>query len=144
VTGVDWSAFLLAHARRYANDAGVHVEWVPEDMRTFRRTDTYDLAISSYTSFGYFDGPAENQEVLANVRNSLRPGGTFIIHVLGREPLRRRFIATEAQDLKAGGIVFQHRRIVDDWTRLDAHLAMVKGSVAHNQLFGFGFTRDRS
>src|SRR5262245_46672110 len=55
VTGVDRTRFLLNKALTHAKNARVLVEWVHSDMRDFTRPNTYDLAISMYTSFGYFD-----------------------------------------------------------------------------------------
>jgi 2-polyprenyl-3-methyl-5-hydroxy-6-metoxy-1,4-benzoquinol methylase len=75
VTGVDRTAFLLDEARRHALTEGVEVEWVQEDMRSFARPNAYDLAVSVYTSFGYFDDPADNRLVLRNLFTSLKSGG---------------------------------------------------------------------
>ena len=55
VTGVDLSPFLLRQAKDLARKESVSIEWVHEDMRSFLRPETFDLAISMFTSFGYFD-----------------------------------------------------------------------------------------
>src|SRR5678816_4345560 len=60
VTGVDLSGFLLDEARSRAAAAGVDVEWVAQDMRTFVRPGAYDLIINLYTSFGYFSQEADD------------------------------------------------------------------------------------
>lgn len=57
VTGVDRTACLLERARERAGLAGVDVEWVQSDMREFRRPAASDLALSLFTSFGYFGAP---------------------------------------------------------------------------------------
>src|SRR5205085_8594184 len=79
VTGVDRSPFLLERARERGRDASVDIEWVQSDMRSFRRTGSFDLAVCLFTSFGFFRDDAENQRVLQNVATSLRPGGTFVL-----------------------------------------------------------------
>lgn len=78
VTGVDISESMLRMARRRAEREGVSVEWVKEDMRTFLRDGAYDLVMSLFTSFGYFDD-AENQNVLDNVGRSLKKGGKMLL-----------------------------------------------------------------
>lgn len=78
VTGVDISEFMLRVARRNAEREGVEVEWVKEDMRTFCRHGAFDLALSLFTSFGYFDD-AENQKVLNNIGRSLKEGGRLLL-----------------------------------------------------------------
>src|SRR5689334_10617543 len=75
VTGVDRTKYLLDKARSRARTAGVSVEWVQQDMRDFARPGAYHLALSLFTSFGYFNRRDEDTAVLANVFNSLQPGG---------------------------------------------------------------------
>lgn len=55
VTGVDRTSFLLSKAKARARSENVKVEWVLQDMRDFVRPQTYDIALSIFTSFGYFD-----------------------------------------------------------------------------------------
>jgi SAM-dependent methyltransferase len=78
VTGVDISKKMLRLAEGRADREGVRVEWVREDMRSFRRVGAFDLALSLFTSFGYFDDE-ENQRVLDNVGASLKGGGTLLL-----------------------------------------------------------------
>ena len=118
VTGVDRSPFLLERARTNARDAGVEVEWIESDMRDFRRPDAFDLAICLFTSFGFFQEDADNRQVLANVAASLKPGGTFVLDLLGKEVLAQKFTSTTSRDLPDGMVVHRHR-IVDDWNRIE-------------------------
>jgi SAM-dependent methyltransferase len=78
VTGVDISENMLRMARTRAEREGVRVEWVQEDMRTFCRRDAFDLALSLFTSFGYFSD-AENQRVLNHIGTSLKAGGALLL-----------------------------------------------------------------
>src|SRR5437773_1202125 len=64
VTGVDRSRFMLGKARAAAADANADVELVEEDMRRFVRADSYDLVLSLFTSFGYFETQEDNLRVL--------------------------------------------------------------------------------
>ena len=72
VTGVDRSPFLLAKAKERALAAEVTVNWVAEDMRRFVRPKAFDLALSLFTSFGYFPDPEDDLRVLRNIRANLR------------------------------------------------------------------------
>ena len=75
VTGVDRTRFLLGKAKSREKKAGVKVEWVESDMRDFVRPGAFDLALSMFTSFGYFDDKADDLRVLRQVCESLKPGG---------------------------------------------------------------------
>jgi len=118
VTGVDRSPFFLERARAGAREAGVDVEWIESDMRDFRRRDAFDLAVCLFTSFGFFREDADNRQVLANVAASLKPEGTFVLDLLGKEVLARKFTSTTSHDLPDGVVVHRHR-IVDDWSRIE-------------------------
>jgi SAM-dependent methyltransferase len=115
VTGVDRSKFLLDKAAR----AAAEVEWVNEDMRSFAREDEFDLAICMLSSFGYFEDDADNRKVLENVRRSLRPGGCFVLDVVGKEVLARIFQPAAADTVPGVGTYFSERRWVDAFTKLE-------------------------
>lgn len=117
VTAVDRSPFLLEKARRRAADRHVTVEWIQQDMREFVRPDAFDLALSLFTSFGFFRNPAENQHVLENVHMSLRPGGSLVMDMMGKEILARIFTPTSAQEIPEGLLV-QRRQAVNDWSMM--------------------------
>ncbi|HEX4478505.1 MAG TPA: class I SAM-dependent methyltransferase [Polyangiaceae bacterium] len=119
VTGVDRSAFMLEKARERAEVAGVSVEWTLSDMRRFVRPASFDLVLSLFTSFGYFDFPDDNLRVLRNARESLRPGGAMVLELVGKEWLAASFESTGSQDLDGGGVLVQRRRVLDGWDRVE-------------------------
>ena len=94
VTGVDRSPFLLARAKERVASLGVSLELVHSDMRDFHRPDSFDIALSLFTSFGFFRDDEENQRVLNNVFTNLRAGGVFVLDAMGKEMLARIFNPT--------------------------------------------------
>ncbi len=118
ITGVDRTDFLLDKARARARDANMKVEWVQMDMRDFVREDAFDLVLSMFTSFGYFDDKGEDLLVLRNVFSSLRSGGVCLIDVMGKERLARIFQPTTSDVLPDGTMLVQRHEILDDWTRV--------------------------
>ncbi len=78
VTGVDLSDHMLRMARERAAREDVVVEWVREDMRTFRRPGAFDACLSLFTSFGFFCDE-ENQRVLENIARSLKEDGVLLL-----------------------------------------------------------------
>lgn len=118
VTGVDKTKYLLDKARAKARAARVKVEWVQEDMREFLRPDTFGLVLSLFTSFGYFDDKRDDLIVLKNIFTSLRPGGVFLIEVLGKERLAKIFQSPITTILPDGAIWINQHEVFDDWTRV--------------------------
>ena len=126
VTGVDRSAFLLRHARRYSRDENVEIRWAHEDMRDFISPGSFDLAASLLTSFGYFDDQAENERVLANVYANLAPGGAFVLDVVGKEVVARIFEPCRSQELADGAVLIQKGTVIDDWARIENEWHLIR------------------
>jgi SAM-dependent methyltransferase len=91
VTGVDRTRLYLDRASKQAEAEALKVEFVQDDMRTFCRPDAFDAVINLFTSFSYFEDPEEDRQVLLNVYRSLKPGGVFLLEMLGKEILARIF-----------------------------------------------------
>ena len=127
VTGVDRTAFFLDKAKERAAREGVDVEWVQEDMRTFARPGAFDLALSMFTSFGYFDDKDEDLTVLRNIHASLRPGGALVMDVVGKEQVAGQFEAARSRKHADGAVVIDRREVFDDWTRVRMEWTIIKG-----------------
>lgn len=129
VTGVDRTAPFLAEARSRAESAGLDVELVEADMRTFRREGAFDAAINMLTSFGYFEDPGDDIVVLENVLDSLKPGGILLIDTIGKEILGRIF---QARDWKRVGDEYWlfERRPVRAWSWMENSWIRIRDGVA--------------
>lgn len=91
VTGFDLSAVFLRLAWKRARDEGVPLELVRADVRAFPfRTATFDMAISMFTSFGYFEDDRENTGVLHEVARVLKPGARYILDLANLDFVRRQ------------------------------------------------------
>jgi ubiquinone/menaquinone biosynthesis C-methylase UbiE len=126
VTGVDRTKFLLNAARTRAKAAEVKIEWVRADMRDFLRPDSFDLALSMLTSFGYFDRKDEDRLVLRNMFVNLKAGGVCMIDVAGKEQLARVYQPTTSDTLPNGDILVQRHRIADAWSRIHNEWILVR------------------
>lgn len=119
VTGVDLSDYLLGRAKRRADEAGVGVEWVAQDMRSFVRPGAYDLVLNLFTSFGYFATEADDMRALKNMVESLADGGTIVIDTLGKEALAERLHADSPPvEERDGSLLIQRVKVVEDWCRV--------------------------
>lgn len=127
VTAVDLSALYLGKARARAAAEGVVVELLQADMRAFTRADTFDLALSLFTSFGYFDDAQDDARVLANLCRSLKSGGALVMCVVSKEWLAKFLQPTLSQRLPDGTLRVQRHEVVDDWTRIKNEWLYIKG-----------------
>jgi len=81
VTGVDFSAGMLAQARGAHPDA----QWVRADVRALPIAEAFDLAVS-FGALGHFL-PAERPALFAGVHRALRPGGVFAFPMGAPQPV---------------------------------------------------------
>jgi SAM-dependent methyltransferase len=135
VTAVDLSVSLLARAEQAAAAAGVTLELIKADMRDFSRPDAFDLAVSLFTSFGYFEDGADDARVLGAVHQSLRAGGVLVIDVMGKERVARIFQATASRRGPDDSELIERHAILDDWTRVRSEWTVVKAG--RTQTFEF-------
>jgi SAM-dependent methyltransferase len=135
VTGVDRTKYLLDKARARARAAKVRIEWIDADMRDFVRAESYDLALSMFTSFGYFEDREEDNRVLSNVFRSLRPQGVFLIEMMGKENLAKIFQPVSAETLPDGSMMVEQRQIIDDWSRVRIEWTIIEKSRVRKFVF---------
>lgn len=126
VTGVDRTGVYLRRAQKQADSEGLKIEFVQEDMRQFCRPNAFDLTLNLFTSFGYFESPAEDRRVLVNVHKSLKPGGRLVMDLMGKEIIARIFRERDWHE-EDGVIWLQQRSISQDWSWIDNRWILLRG-----------------
>jgi SAM-dependent methyltransferase len=141
VTAVDASSYLLDRARERALAAHVMPEFIRADMRSFVRPNAFDIVLSLGNSFGYFEIRSDDDRVIANIFESLCPGGVAVISVNPKELQARR--SDRVFDLPDGSTCVHRLQVVDEWGMLEAEWFMIRGDsvrryrVAHRLYSGF-------
>lgn len=131
VTGVDLSPTMLKRAETACAQAGVPTpRLIRADMLAFREPESFDVVLNVFTSFGYFEDPADNARVLRNAHDSLVPGGQLIVDVLGKEVLAGWIGRPQLVELEDGGYVVQRDTVLDGWRRLRTDWTLVRDGTA--------------
>jgi SAM-dependent methyltransferase len=129
VTGVDRTKGYLDKARKQAKEEGLKTEFVQGDMRSFSRPGAFNVAISMFTSFSYFEEPQEDKRVADNVFESLKIGGRFIIQMHGKETLAKIFKERDWDEYKDAGVIVLHeRKVSQNWSWMENRWIMLKGN----------------
>jgi SAM-dependent methyltransferase len=128
VTGVDRTREYLDLARQKAADEGLEVEFLEGDMRTFRRPGAFDAIVNLFTSFSFFEDPNEDKKVVVNVQQSLRPGGMFLIDLMGKENIARIFLQHDWHEEEDGTLMLQERKVSEDWSWMENRWIQIKRS----------------
>lgn len=89
VTGWDQSKLFLDDAKAKAKAVGVTPRWVHGDVRDMSYSACFNVAVSFYTAFGYYDDEG-NQKILDRVSAALLEGGAFILEMTNRDAVATR------------------------------------------------------
>jgi len=130
VTAVDRMAPYLGRAGDQAKKEGLSVELIQEDMRRFKRPGAFRLALSLYTSFGYFQDPQDDLRVARNLCESLEPSGRLVMELMGREVLTRIFRSRDWQPVEGGGFFLEERFPSPDWTWVENRWILIQDGQA--------------
>ena len=133
-SGVDITASYLNAAREDAVHEGLNIEYIQEDVRSFKRKNTFDAALNLYNSFGFFENPADDLLFLKNAHYSLRNGGALIIDVQGKELAVRDYIEAEWFE-RAGFIVLTETMPVDSWGSIWNRWVLLKDGTRREKVF---------
>ena len=125
IVGLDPSPSMLAHARTKAKAAGVGVEFVEGDCRSFELGRRFALIFMAFNWMQHLHDYASLSTLFANVRKHLAEGGRFIfdvfnpkIDILARASEERR-LEREYQDPDGKGeMAFEYSSTYDDATQV--------------------------
>ncbi len=128
VTGVDLSIPLLARAR--ARQAEPAPGFVRADMRRlpFER-GSFGAVVNFFTSFGYFDDPADDGRVVGEIARLLVPGGAFLSDVFNAPRVLATLVSREERTV-AGERVSIRRRYDASTRRVEKEITMGTGPQA--------------
>lgn len=107
VTGMDLSETLLNSGRKKYGDIPI----IRGDMRNI--PGKFDLILSLFTSFGYFETYEENASVLRGVNKALNDGGYFWLDFFNSTYVERNLVPGSERYLDNGTHVSEKRAIVD-------------------------------
>jgi 2-polyprenyl-3-methyl-5-hydroxy-6-metoxy-1,4-benzoquinol methylase len=88
VVGLDLSLAMITHAAEAAQQQKLRLSFVHADIREMEFDGAFDGAICMGTTFGFFDEES-NRDVLARLRQALRPGGRVLLDVVNRDYVTR-------------------------------------------------------
>jgi len=134
VTAVDRTKLYLETAREKANNEGLDIEFLQEDMRSFCRPNSFDAVINLYTSFGYFEEPDDDGKTLRNICKSLKNDGKLLLELMSKEVLARIFRERdwrEEEDI----LILEERKLGKDWGTIENRWIVFKDGKKYEYSF---------
>jgi len=135
VTAVDTSDCLLDELRRRAGAEGLSLDVRRADMREFVRPAAFDAVLVMWTTFGYFAKEADHDQALANIVESLVPGGVLVLDLLGLETLCRTLEPVHLTEHADGSLLVERPVLSDHNTRLENEWILIQGAHAQRATF---------
>ncbi len=86
VTGVDVVPEMIARAREKAAERSLSIEWVVADARTFQLQKQFSGIYMLANAFQFFLTRADQEAMLARVREHLQPQGCFLFETRNPSP----------------------------------------------------------
>ena len=81
---IDYSLEMLGVARERAENVGVNILWLCQDMREFELYGTVDLVVSTLDSINHLTSKNDVRKCFDLVHNYLNPDGIFIFDINGK------------------------------------------------------------
>jgi SAM-dependent methyltransferase len=136
VTGIDITEAYLEAARESAAGwtTGAPPHFLHADIRDFRARARFDLAINLYSSFGYFTDPEDDLRALRRLRSVLKPGGSLLLEMTGKETAARDFVTGESFE-RGGWTVTTEFSVVGPWEGLRNRWILSRGEELVDRAF---------
>ncbi|MCD4775568.1 MAG: class I SAM-dependent methyltransferase [Candidatus Aegiribacteria sp.] len=119
VTGVDLNSNFIHEASVKAEESELDARFLCADMRDFVEPESFDNIIIMYNSFGYFQDPQEDRQVLDNCLQSLKSGGKLLLSVMSREHIMQHQSSNQSRywhEAEDGKIWLIEATANEDWT----------------------------
>jgi SAM-dependent methyltransferase len=133
VTANDISTLLLNEAKRAAKERKLGMRFMQNDMRDVRFEKEFDLIVQLFTSFGFFENRADDEQVIANNYRSLKVGGWYALDFFNAEFVIKTLEPHTTKQIEDMTIT-EDRKIIGDRVVKDISLSGKSSSTNGNQL----------
>jgi len=109
VTGIDLASSSIREARKRES---ANLRFIRQDMRKPFGHQQFDYVFSFFTSFGYFSSPEDDDSVISNITQSLKPGGQIMLDYINIFRSEKNLVASECREID--GIIYRIERWTDE------------------------------
>ena len=108
VTGLDISESNIRESKKSEKK---NLTFFSHDLRNLFRINYYDVALSLFTSFGYFQNDSENNKMIRSISGSLKKDGWFVLDFMNSTKESKELVCD--QKCTYEGIGFDIKRFIE-------------------------------
>jgi SAM-dependent methyltransferase len=124
MVGVDLSRELLEVATKESTGGKAAPLLVRGDMRHIPFRACFDIVLSLFTSFGYFEDEMENARVASGMARVLAPGGRLVLDLPNRQYIEANLVP-ESTGRRNGDTIIERRRLrKNGGLRVEKHIVI--------------------
>lgn len=127
ICGLDLSEELITEGKKRYGDLNIMVG----DMRAI--PGKFDVVLSLFTSFGYFEDDRENRKVFDSISSSLHVGGWFWLDFLNPMHVKKNLIPETVSEISPSCQVIERRTINDNRIIKDIIFIQEKGGKRYQE-----------
>jgi len=116
VVGVDKTSEYVDEAKE--KDDSSEIEFIKEDMKSFKREHSFNVVLNWWNSFGYFEDREDDRQMLENIYTSLKQDGALVMDLWSKELAAMNDFSSHwsGQD---GIYNLEEGRPKDDWKKVE-------------------------
>lgn len=123
ITCFDLSSVLLSMAKKKGGNDNCCVRFVEGDMRDLPFKSVFDVVVSFFTTFGYFETDEENVKTLLSIKHVLKPGGAFMQDYLNKDYVIKNLVPVDSRT-ENGFEMKQERRFNAQAQRIEKKITL--------------------
>ncbi len=105
VTAFDLSENLLEVAKESILNSNLKINFLNADIRTFAISKKFNIVLSLFTSFGYFESDEENFIVFKKAFNHLKEGGIFVFDYFNSTYLKNNLVGESSEEIEGINLI---------------------------------------
>lgn len=109
VLGVDLASESIEKAKKFENE---RLKFKVHDMRKPLQVEHFDVILNLFTSFGYFESEAENEQAIKAMSEALKPKGLLVIDFMNAIKVANNLVPKEQKEVD--GLIFNITREIKD------------------------------
>jgi len=128
IKGIDYSESYIQDARQLASEEGLTCKFEQKDLRDDLDSNEFDIAISFFPTFGYFEDANDDLVMLKRVFEALKNGGTLLMELTSKALVANNFKPSDIQFMDDDKAIIENRTLNENKSVLESNWLLREGN----------------